>query len=306
MVGIIIMLIVLWFYPDTRPYYEKYNYIAHALGGIDGKDYTNSKEAMELSYKNGLRLIEFDLLYTSDGHLIARHNWNTKLEDGFSGENVPDYDTYMKSKIYDTYTTVDIETILQFAMEHPDVYFITDVKPKKVTLTQTLEKIKETAEAMGYKNFEKQFIVQFYSYEDYEQISKEFNFSNYIFTLYRMKGELRDNGIENILNFCVENKIKVVTIPKKFVTKEICDQLNEKGISVLVNTIDDKQQWKELKEMGVSGIYTNYITPKAVINKTIIAKGVLLCILAGLGVALYICIKGSQNIIIREQIENSL
>ena len=36
-------------------WYEKYHVIAHALGEIDGHTYTNSLEAFEKSYKNGIR-----------------------------------------------------------------------------------------------------------------------------------------------------------------------------------------------------------------------------------------------------------
>lgn len=54
------------------------NYIAHALGGIDGQTYTNSKEAIENSYNKGVRLFEVDVKLTSDNKLVCVHGWSKK------------------------------------------------------------------------------------------------------------------------------------------------------------------------------------------------------------------------------------
>lgn len=58
----------------------KYNVIAHSGGGIEGKVYTNSKEAMELAYSNGTRMFDIDLRFTSDEKLVLRHSWTDDLE----------------------------------------------------------------------------------------------------------------------------------------------------------------------------------------------------------------------------------
>ena len=57
-----------------------YSYIAHAAGGINGETYTNSLEALEKSVNNGYRLIELDLLVTSDNKLLAYHDWKALSE----------------------------------------------------------------------------------------------------------------------------------------------------------------------------------------------------------------------------------
>lgn len=53
-------------------------YLAHALGGIDGQTYTNSKEAIENSYNKGVRLFEVDVKLTSDNKLVCVHGWSKK------------------------------------------------------------------------------------------------------------------------------------------------------------------------------------------------------------------------------------
>lgn len=260
-VGILTMFIVISTYWRSQPYYKKYHYVAHALGNIDGLEYTNSREALNYSYSMGIRLMEVDFLYTSDGHLVCRHKWDDQLEAGFSNENVPDYETFMSTKIHKKYTPLDIESLIRFAMENSDVYFITDIKARGGDLDKLLEEITETAKKLGYTDLDRQFIVQFYNYEDYETVSEKYSFQNYIFTLYYMKDEVEQNGITNILDFCLENDIKVITLPKKYVTKEMCKILKENDITFYIHTVNSRRYWLKYKLMGVDGIYTDYIYP---------------------------------------------
>jgi len=51
--------------------------IAHAGGGINGLKYTNSLEAMEQSIEHGFKMVELDLLISSDGRIVAVHDWKT-------------------------------------------------------------------------------------------------------------------------------------------------------------------------------------------------------------------------------------
>lgn len=254
--------IVIFICLERQPYYKKYHYIAHALGGIDDIDYTNSKEALETAYSNGYRLFEADFVFTSDKRMVCRHKWSNDLGDDFSEENIPDYQTYMSSKIFDKYTPVDIDTIMNFAKEHPEVYFITDLKSYKTEMKDMLAAIEESANKIGYKEYREKFIIQFYSYESYKEASENYSFQNYIFTLYRMTDELgSEKGINEILDFCIENDIEVITIPKKYATEEICKKIKDKNISIYTHTINDKKVWEQLYRMGVDGIYTDYIHP---------------------------------------------
>ena len=74
---------------DESQWYDNGKIIVHALGEIDGVTYSNSKEAMENSYYNGKKLLECDLLMTSDNQVVACHdweNWQNSVEGGgYSG-----------------------------------------------------------------------------------------------------------------------------------------------------------------------------------------------------------------------------
>ena len=62
--------------------WTKYKYIAHALGGVGGKTYTNSIQAFEHNYNKGFKVFEVDLDFTSDDELIAWHSFDkTSLKE---------------------------------------------------------------------------------------------------------------------------------------------------------------------------------------------------------------------------------
>ena len=102
-------------------------YIAHAGGGIDGLTYTNSKEALDLSYKKGFRLFELDIIETQDGKFVAAHDWElwSKMT-GFMGDFPPTNEQFLKYKIYKKYTPLDIKAINEWFSAHTDAILVTD------------------------------------------------------------------------------------------------------------------------------------------------------------------------------------
>ena len=78
---------------EENAWYTKYQFISHAGGGIDGKLYSNSLEAWELSYSNGNRVFDSDMMFTKDGELVLRHeNINLELDDTLIKNTNTDYD----------------------------------------------------------------------------------------------------------------------------------------------------------------------------------------------------------------------
>ena len=59
--------------------WENYNIITHALGGLDGYTYLNSRESFINHYDKGCRFFEVDLSQTSDGVWVCRHNWKEPM-----------------------------------------------------------------------------------------------------------------------------------------------------------------------------------------------------------------------------------
>jgi hypothetical protein len=105
--------------PNCGEITEKPNYwehfIAHAGGAIDGLNYTNCVEAMDLSYSKGCKLFELDLCETTDGKIVAAHDPPGITEEEF-----------MNTLIAGKYTPMNIETINDWFRRHPDAILVTD------------------------------------------------------------------------------------------------------------------------------------------------------------------------------------
>ena len=109
--------------------WKDYRTIAHALGGMDGKDYLNSREGFLFMYEQGVRLFELDLSRTSDGVWVCRHNWNDPMGqwDG-NGKKVLTEKEFRQSKIYGKYTPMTLEDFFLLLKDYPNAYVLIDSK----------------------------------------------------------------------------------------------------------------------------------------------------------------------------------
>ena len=118
--------------PKVSQHYEEYKkdtlrYIAHAGGIIDGYTYTNSLEALEMSYSKGFRLFELDIRKTKDEKYVAVHDWEDwKNMTGYVGNTPVTHKEFIDYKIYKKFTPLGMEEINFWFKTHPDAILITD------------------------------------------------------------------------------------------------------------------------------------------------------------------------------------
>ena len=106
---------------DTR------KFIAHAGGAIDGNTYTNSLDALNLSYEKGYRIFELDIIKTSDGHFVAAHDWKYwAKQTKFKGQTPVAKAEFLQQKIKGKYTLMDMAVINKWFTNHPDATLVTD------------------------------------------------------------------------------------------------------------------------------------------------------------------------------------
>lgn len=137
--------------------------IAHALGGIDGNIYTNSREAMINSIEKGYKYLEVDIDSTSDGIFIASHDWELFNEiTGHSElkDSIASYEDFKQRKIYNTYTPITIQEVVDTLMNHPDISVMTDKISDPDIIDELFGKIKERV------------YVECFSEEDYFELKK--------------------------------------------------------------------------------------------------------------------------------------
>jgi len=91
------------------------HFIAHAAGAIDGINYTNCLEALNLSYSKSCKLFELDLVLTTDEKIIAKHDPPETTEAVF-----------MSQLIAGKYTPMNMNAINRWFQNHPDALLVTD------------------------------------------------------------------------------------------------------------------------------------------------------------------------------------
>lgn len=133
--------------PKITAHYDTYKkdtnrFIAHAGGMIDNLIYTNSLEALNLSYKKGFRLFELDIQKTKDGKYVAAHYWDEWATiTNYQKETPVTHEEFMKHKIYDSLTPLDMKAINKWFKEHKDAILVTDkINEPKLFSDQFIDK----------------------------------------------------------------------------------------------------------------------------------------------------------------------
>lgn len=225
-------------------------YIAHAGGGFDKMSYTNSLEALNQNFELGHRFFEVDFSWTSDGELVAIHDWDESLEELFyapGSMGVPTKEGFLKLKSRKKLTQLTLEDVLEWAKRKGDVYIVTDVKDQNVV---ALEKIRrEHPDALQY------VIPQVYDYAEYMKV-EEMGYRDIILTLYKIKVNLKD-----LVDFVSVKTPFAVTMHWSLAQEGLAQMIKPWKIFVYAHTVNDAAKFVELSDLGVNGIYTDFLTP---------------------------------------------
>ena len=235
--------------------------IAHALGGLDGKEYLNSRESFLSMYNQGVRLFELDLSRTSDGVWVCRHNWNESMGqwEG-TGKKVLTERAFTSNKIYGKYT-MTLEDFFLLLKDYPDAFVMIDSKQYSVRNYQmTLEdycEYVEIAQAAGAGEVLDQIIPEIYSKAMFPGTAMIYSFPSYIYSLWQ---EYSTEDLEGIASFCREKKIPAATIYWKYWSYEAEEIFEKQGIHLYVYTVNDRNQARKYIAAGAEGICTDFLT----------------------------------------------
>lgn len=245
----------------ANEWYNRYKLISHAMGRIDGRDYTNSQEAFELAYANGHKVFEVDFSITSDGKVVLKHDWENshglpEFEEGY----IPVYNEFMGAKIWDKYTTVSLEELFRLMLNYDDIYIVTDSKagkyPEVVDEFESLNEILKLFSDKEQEHIKNHLIIQLYNNDMYTAVESVSHFEHYIYTLYQ-KGV---NTLDDTIEFCKKNDIPVVVMPAVWWNEEINETLHKNGLKVYLHTLNDADEANMYFNKGVDGIYTDCLS----------------------------------------------
>ena len=213
---------IVYFPKETYEYTPNINrYIAHAGGEVNGIKSTNSKNALDENYKKGFRIFELDIIETSDGKLVAAHDWNmwARFTD-FTGALPPTHAQFMKQKIYGDYITLDMEGINSWFKQHPDATLVTDKVNDPIAF----------AEAFIDKD---RLIMELFSVMAVEKASQH--------GIHAMISQEPLLAIQDDkTNFLKVNNVKYVALSRRIIAsqKKLMLQLKEAGIKVYVYNVN--------------------------------------------------------------------
>lgn len=230
--------------------------VTHAMGSVDGKEYTNSLEAFEENYVKGQRVFEVDFELTSDGKVVCKHDWS----DWNEWPEIPTEAEYLSSKIMGEYTPLSLEECLLLLDEYEDIWLMTDSKYIETEQIATeFRAIMDVINKHDISDVLERLIVQVYDEDMYDQIKAVYDFPQVVFTMYKLEWEGETDEFERYCRFFRRNGIKYVTMSRGFVSEELIEIADRYGLRVYAHTVNDVKTAKEILEKGVYGIYTDEI-----------------------------------------------
>ena len=233
---------------DEEDCFTNNRFISHACGGVvNGRRimYTNSKEAFYYSIEKGFSLIECDVLGLD---MVLAH----------------DYISFYRAK-EENYSMMNMRELLTLMEQNPDVHVLIDVKwntQKEYGLCVScidcmIEEMTHNFEA--YEKLKSHVIMEVYD-EETIKYAYEAGFKM-IFTQYRNPEYRCYMNTVNLCNrYCISTiAFKVTHFLEDEGWKNIKTFLN-KNVKIYCHSTDSVDEYKQLRNMGVTGVFTNYLT----------------------------------------------
>ncbi|WP_123041714.1 phosphatidylinositol-specific phospholipase C/glycerophosphodiester phosphodiesterase family protein [Cohnella candidum] len=248
--------------------------IAHALGGIDGHDLTNSREAFETNYAKGIRVFETDLMPTRNlKDLVAKHDWTKEQYQKFEqdeyvpvdGEWYPlSLEEFLKVPINHRYTPLAWTDLLDLLATHPDAFLVLDTKfTDQATVLKQYGILVKEAEDKDPALLNR-VIPQLYHQDMLAWIESVHVFPSYIYTLYQTK-----DTNQQVIDFVRSHlRVQAITMAESRAVKSFVQSLNQAGARVFVHTVNSKASFDKYRKIGVFGVYTDFL------HYSDIAKGI--------------------------------
>lgn len=234
--------------------------VVHGLGFIEGHYVTNSLDALLVNYKRGFRVFEIDLNMTSDGYLVARHDW-TPGHYRYLGQAYPPvagpipFKTFRSLKIHGKYKPASWEDILKVMKKHPDLYVITDTKEReKNQVHRTFSYLVKAAKKEDPKILDR-IIPQIYDPAMLSYIRSYHDFKHIIYTLYH---HIHIQSPEQLADWSARNHITAIAAFPFRLKEDMRAALQKKGILIYAHTINDPAEATAYRAQGI-GIYTDYL-----------------------------------------------
>ena len=248
------------FYFNSNNKFETWsdNYLAHAMGAIDGNAYTGTLEAFENAYANGIRTFEVDLIFTLDNRIVLKHDWSQYTCKDFLPGYVPTYEEFMNANVLDKYTPLSFEDLCFLMKKYPDIWIVTDTKDSSVKkVNEKFSEMYNTANRINALPVLDRMVVQIYNQDMKKNVESIHPFKNYIFTMYQLWDGNDMNAFESYCKWSMNNNVNSICMWYWYENDNILSITNKYGLNLYLHTLNDKNKADYYLKKGVAEIYTD-------------------------------------------------
>jgi uncharacterized protein YjdB/glycerophosphoryl diester phosphodiesterase len=236
------------------------DYVAHAMGDLGNKVYTNSLDAFLSNYAQGCRVFECDLSRTSDGGIVLWHSWDkNQINADTPLGYVPTLAEFRGMKIDGRYTPLTYQDLIGLMKDYPDAQFLIDSKlDTPASAASMYSQMRDIAEEEdGLAAFDRT-IVYVYSDSIYRAIDEVHHFDKYVYAFYLLEKKAPSvSRFKAISNFCAQNGIDVVALPDAWWSSGYMYALRKADLAMEIHVVNSAARAKKLIKSGVSWICTD-------------------------------------------------
>lgn len=227
--------------------------IGHALGGLNGEKYLNSKESFEYNYNLGQRFYEADIILTTDMKVVVSHGGTYSLDE-------------FLAKSQDGFTVLTLTDLLDIMVFYDDIWVDFDTRNFAINgnpqqnyeiLFSTFE---DEIEKRGGVCLYDRVIVEIHpSFLEAVDIAEQYSgIKNFLYTL---EGEYCNilgslDTIDYWFAWCKTNGVFYVSLP--WCHKNFCDIAKKYDIYLMVYSYNSPLSMYEFYDMGVDCVFTDF------------------------------------------------
>ncbi len=197
-----------------------------------------------MAYENGLRLFELDFSETSDGYLVASHDWDKwKQATGLAVGATPSLEQFKETLLFGRYHGVDLIDLNKWFRERPDAYLVTDK-------TTNFKKLVE-----GFSHGAR-LIVEIGSVDQYRRAVEE----GVQYPMLSLASAYMDDGEDKVLELLETYPVKFVAIPTIRMRRhrELLAKLRRNKTCVYAFTSNDPAYMQREFRRTIYGVYTDH------------------------------------------------
>lgn len=241
----------------------KQKFMAHALGGINGKAYLNSEAGLKQSLEKGYLFVEADILMTEDGKIVCAHGWEKADCEKVGMKYKPEFahmteELFLKQTLADGLPVMDAKKLYQYMTQNPNMYLQLDLhkitpEETKKELRQVLELFKHDAKVLN------RLLIQVGNNKMFMAAKEVYPFKYFQYVLVE-----NIQRLDEIIPFCVQNGISSIAIKKKYTNAERVKKIKDAGLALLSYTVNDIEEAKALFALGVDTVCTDSLAPDSI------------------------------------------